>query len=398
MRRLLDVSLTGLVAVSRSPLRSLTCVAALVVVLAPYLAGVGLAQGVEAEAEASVRHGADLYVRGSQFGRPAPLPLLAVKEVAAVHPGVYRVVPRIVGEVFLGKEQLRCVLVGMPPRDFPDWANCIEGKPPSDGGAHQLVIGTTLARRLGLKVGSRLPPFYRNRRGERISQVVGIFAPEAPLWQAHLILTTFDSAAAVFDQPGLATDLLVNCEAGTAADVAREITQQLSFPSAEGQGVVRPEVVSSEELLATLPLGVRRHEAAFNLHFVLAFCVAILVLLVTSGLGLTERRREIGILKATGWQTDEVLLRGAVESAALSLAGAGASFLLAWAWLRLFNACGIAALFVTGADVWPDFPMPYRLTPVPLLLGLVFSLVIVLSGTLFSVWRSAIAPPREAMR
>ena len=232
------------------PLRSGVSVAALLVVLVPYLAGLGLGKGIEREAEAAAAAGPDLYVRGSQFGRPEPLPLSAVQDVGAI-PGVDHVVPRIVGEVFLGKEQVRCVLVGMPVEHFPSWAACIEGKPPMAGGAHQLVIGTTVARRLGLKVGSRIPPFYRNDRlGEHVSEVVGVFNPDAPLWQAYLILTTFETAAAVFDQPGLATDLLVTCEPGTAADVSREIVQRLSFPGADGRALVRPEVTSADDLRA----------------------------------------------------------------------------------------------------------------------------------------------------
>ena len=142
----------------------------------------------------------------------------------------------------------------------------------------------------------------------------------------------------------------------------------------------------------------RQREGVFDLHFVLAFVVAILVLLVTSGLGLTERRREIGILKATGWQTDEVLLRGFVESLALGLSGSCLALLLAWVWLRVFNAYGIASVFLIGVDAVPDFPLPFRLTPVPFLLVSILSFVIVLSGTLYSTWRSAITSPREAIR
>ena len=46
----------------------------------------------------------------------------------------------------------------------------------------------------------------------------------------------------------------------------------------------------------------------------------------------------------------------------------------------------------------PDFPVPFRLTPVPALLAFVLSLAVVLSGTLYSSWRAATASPREAMR
>jgi hypothetical protein len=396
IRYLIDIARTGLAAVVLYPLRSVVTIAALTVVLVPYLAGLGLAKGIEAEAEVAADVGPDLYVRGSQFGRPAPLPLAATQDVARIA-GAERVVPRIVGEVVLGKEQIRCVLVGMPVEHFPRWAACIDGELPEPGGVHQLVVGTTIARRLGLKVGSRVPPFYRNDRlGERVSQVVGIFEPDAPLWQARVILTTFETAAAVFDQPGLATDLLVFCRPGTASDVTHHIVQRLSYPSALGQGVVRPEVTSADQLRAALPLATRHRAGAFNLYFVVAFVVAILVVLVTSGPGMAERRREIGVLKACGWQTDEVLLRGIVESVALSLLAAGLSFLLAWFWLRVLNGYGLANVFL--ADDGSDVRFPFRLTPVPLLLSFVVSLVVVLTGTLPSTWLSAITPPRVTMR
>src|SRR5439155_2933462 len=70
------------------------------------------------------------------------------------------------------------------------------------------------ASRLHLYIGSVLPPYYRNRQGEHLSEVVGIFKSDVSFWQANLVLTTFESATAIFDQPGLATDLLVYCRPG----------------------------------------------------------------------------------------------------------------------------------------------------------------------------------------
>src|SRR5262249_26260871 len=150
-----------------------------------------------------------------------------------------------------------------------------------------------------------------------------------------------------------------------------------------------------EDLLALLRRGPAQRSGVFSLHFLLAFVVGILVLLVTSGFGLSERRREIGILKATGWQTDEVLLRGLVESLAVSLAGACVALLLAWVWLRAFNGYGVAGFFLPGVGVSPDFRVPYRLTPVPALLAFVLAFTVVLTGTLYSSWRAATTPPRE---
>jgi ABC-type lipoprotein release transport system permease subunit len=398
MGRFLDIARTGLAAVLLHPASSLASFAAVLVVLLPYLVGLGLSKGLEAEAEAAVRFGADLHVTGSQFGRPAPLPLEAVARIQQFD-GVTTVLPRIVGEVVLGKEQVHAVLVGLPPEHLSNaWGECIEGEPPRTGGPNQLALGTTLARRLNLKVGSLLPPFYRNDRGERLSRVVGVFKSGAPLWQSNLILTTFDTAAEVFAQPGLATDLLVWCRPGYQEALTHRIVRELAFPGREGQGMIRSRVTAREDLLALLPRGLLHREGVFNLHFVLMFVAGILVLLVTSGMGLAERRREIGILKATGWQTDEVLLRGAVESCCVSLAASCVALLLAWVWLRLFNGYGVASFFLAGVGTMPDFPVPFRLTPVPALLAFVLSFVVVLTGTVYSSWRAATAAPREAMR
>jgi ABC-type lipoprotein release transport system permease subunit len=397
MRYLLEIARTGLTALLLQPLRSAVSFLAIVTVLLPYLVGLGLSKGLQAEAEASVRFGADLYVSGSRFGRPVPLPLSAVADIRRID-GVTAVVPRIVGEVILGREAVHAVLVGLPPEHTAAWGDCIAGELPQTSSLNELVVGTSLARRLSLKVGSMLPPFYRNDKGERLSRVVGVFKPDAPLWQANLILTTFDTAAAIFDQPNAATDLLVSCPAEFHASVSRAIERGLSFRSSPEQGVLRPRVTAREDLLALLPRGLLHREGIFNLHFLLAFVIGILVLLVTSGIGLGERRREIGILKATGWQTDEVMLRGLIESFTLSLAGACIALLLAWLWLRVFNGYGVAGLFLDGVGATPDFPVPFRLTPVPFLLAFVLSFAVVLTGTLVSTWRAAVTPPREAMR
>jgi ABC-type lipoprotein release transport system permease subunit len=395
MPTILAIAWTGLTTILLHPLRSLVTVVSLVVVLLPYLVGLGLSHGLQEEAAAAVRFGADLYVTGEQFGRPVPVPLAAVSEIERL-PGVTQVTPRIVGRIEQGAERVSAVVVGVPPESFPSGLECIEGRLSAGGTRHELVVGSDLARRLNLQVGSLLPPFYRNRRGERVSEVVGIFRSDVSLWQARLIVTTFDTAAYIFDQNDVATDLLVHCQPGYPEEVRLAIQRRHLVP--EGSTGIRPRVVARDDLLALLSQGLHQREGVFTMLFVLAFAVAMLVILVTSGFGLAERRREIGILKATGWQTDELLLRCLVESLLLTVAGASSAIILAFIWLKGLNGYGIAGMFIAGVDMSPGIRVPFRLTPIPVLLVFLISLVVVLSGSLFSTWRAAIASPRDAMR
>jgi ABC-type lipoprotein release transport system permease subunit len=392
MRTFLAVAQTGVVSVVQYPLRSAATVGCVLAVLFPYVAGLGLSHGIRLQAQESVRLGADLYVTGQQFGREVPVPVRVADELRQID-GVTAVVPRIVARVVLGKEREEAVLVGLPPSHFPPDVTCVEGELPRTGSLNELVLGTELARRLGLHVDSLIPPFYHSRRGDRLSKVVGLFASDAAPWQANLIFTTFDTAATICDQEGLATDILVSCRPGYH-DAVRAAMQRTPRPD----GLPALRVATREDVEALLPRGVLHREGIFNLHYVLAFSAGILTILVTSGFGTSERRREVGILKATGWQTDEILLRGLVESFLLSLVGAALAVILAFAWLWLLNGYWIASVFLAGVDTRPGFRVPFRLAPVPMLLAFLIAAVVVLSGTLYSTWRAAVVPPREAMR
>ena len=395
MRKFAAISRTGLVAVLLHPLRSTATLLCLAAVLVPYVAGTGVARGLADEAQTSIRFGADLYVSGSRFGRPAPVPLAALETVRLV-PGVRDVFPRIVGEIGLGNLRVPAVVVGIPKDRLPASTRCVEGRLFAAEG--ELVMGAELARRLHVGVGSPIPPFYRNRSGERVSTVVGIFRSDLPLWEANLLFCSFGTAAAIFDQEGLATSFLVTSEPGYG-DAAESALRRLPpFDDKGPHGPVAPVVTSREDVQALLPRGLRHLDGIFQLHFVLAFAVGIPLLMVTAGLGLSERRREAALLKATGWMTDEVLLQGMVEGLVLSVIGASSAVLLAYVWLDLLGARGIAGIFLPGAEPFPAFRVPFRLTPVPALLGFAVSFAVVSLGTLYSTWRAATAAPALALR
>ena len=397
MRKFAAIARTGLQAVLLHPLRSVATLLCMVAVLLPYVAGEGVARGLADEAETSIRCGADLYVSGSRFGRPAPVPLAAMDAVRAI-PGVRDVFPRIVGEIPLGRERLAAVVVGLPADRIPASARCVEGRLFGPKARNELVMGSELARRLGITVGARLPPFYSNPEGEHVSTVVGIFRADLPLWEANLVFCPLETASEIFGQKGLATSLLVTCEPGYREAVLKALRRLPVFDEQGPHGPVTPTVTSREDVAALLPRSMAHLEGIFQIHFVLAFAALIPLLMVTAGLGLTERRREAALMKATGWMTDEVLVQGMVESLVLVLLGASTAIVLAYAWLDLLNARGIAGIFLPGAEPAPAFRVPFRMAPLPALLGLVVSFAVVSLGTLYSTWRAATAAPALALR
>jgi ABC-type lipoprotein release transport system permease subunit len=386
---------SGIDAVRRSPLRNAVTAACVVALLVPYLVGIGIAQGLADQVAASAGSGPDLYVRGEEGGIDTSLPSAARAAVAAV-PGVAAVTPRIVAPVTLGRRSVPLLLVGLPPEALAARGDSIRGRLPRDAEMNEVVLGAVAARDLALDVGSVLPPFYRSGDGERVTTVVGVLSPDAPEWQSRLMLTTLATAEHVLDHDDLATDLLVSCDDTDIEAVAVRLRRL--EPVSDAGRTMRLHVTTRTDA-TVLGLGQALHaEAIYHALFALALAMGVPLVLVTSGIGLPERRREIGLLRATGWRMDEVLLRSVVENATVATIAAAAAIGITWAWLALLDGWGVAPVFFPGATLDPGFAIPYRVAPFPILLGLALAHAFVLIGSLSATWRAAAVPPAKAMR
>ncbi len=404
-----EIARSGLLAVLLHPLGSVVTVACVVAMLAPFLVGLGISRGVTEQTAASIDLGPDIHVAGSRYGRPAPLPL-AVGEVLAKVPGVTGVEPRIVGATVLGAERVPVVVVGVADARLADGAagtdgagvTLVDGRLPHPGGAAEVAVGSDLATRLGLKPGSMIPPFYRNDRGERATLVTGVFRSDLPAWQGRVMLTSFAFASAIFEEEDTASGFLVRCPAEYRAAARVAILRLPAIPQGAAGGAASPairlRVVTKDDLAVLLERRALGREGGLALLWALVFAVGVPLVLATTGLGLSERRRETALLRAIGWRTDEVLLRSLCESLALAVAGAALSLVAAWTWVRVFRGAGIAQVFMPDGGPLPGHEVPFRIAPEVLTAAVVIALVVTTAGSLWSSWRAASAPPTEALR
>src|SRR5262249_15342061 len=162
----------------------------------------------------------------------------------------------IVGRIDVGTERVSAVVVGVPLDQFPPGLDLINGRLFAGGPRNEVVVGSDLARRLNLKVGSYLPPFYHSRQGERVSEVVGIFRSDVSPWQSRLIVTSFETAAHIFDRPGVATDIAVYCRPGYEGDVRAALLR----PRPDG---TRLRVTARADLQVQVPEGPRQREGTY---------------------------------------------------------------------------------------------------------------------------------------
>jgi ABC-type antimicrobial peptide transport system permease subunit len=106
----------------------------------------------------------------------------------------------------------------------------------------------------------------------------------------------------------------------------------------------------------------------------------------------------VGILKASGWQTSDILELSFFESIILSLMSVAAAFIISILWIKVFNGFVISRLFISHEAFYPPFPVPAVFSFYLVVIALFVSVTITLVGTITSTWRTAVTPPADAMR
>ena len=133
------------------------------------------------------------------------------------------------------------------------------------------------------------------------------------------------------------------------------------------------------------------------LFSICAFAFFIIIYDKTSGLS-SEEKKEIGILKAVGWSSDDILKEKFYESFSLSLT----AFLLGIAF-SLFYVYGLQApllrnLFMGYSALKPSFALAFHLDVSMLILLFLLSVPVYIAATLIPSWRASTLDADEVMR
>ena len=372
----------------RNKVRSIAILLCLIAVLFPFICAMAISEGIKFQSLISVKEGADIYVTSDHYGSNAPISLHHLKRFQEME-GVVRVYPRVVGRTYFSNRL--ATIVGIPPENVTESIRLIEGKMFREKG--EVVIGKGLAKEFNLQIGVR---FTLAANPSKLFKITGFFDADATIWSANLILMAFEDTAEFFQVKGKATDILIYTRPGYAPLLAKEIQEKsLSTPDS----LDPPLRVQDKSLVRRyFERGFNYKAGVFTALYTVAFALAIPALLIVSGFGQTERRKEIGIIKATGWQTQEVMEMVALENLIISLTSAPLAILMAMAWLKLFNGAFIAQFFIAEIGLMAPFPVPSRFLPIPCFFAFLFAIVLTMVGSLYSTWKTATVPPVEAMR
>lgn len=348
-----------------------------------------LTDALRAEATKARVHAPDLVVQRLVGGRPALVPE-AWRERIASRPGVSRVTPRVWGYLFLPSLQGNVTLVGLtgdagalPPVALE------QGRAPRGDERGACAVGRELAAKLGVRAGDRVRFPGPNDRGP-VCSVVGVFSSAVDLFTSDVVLLNEADARAMLGLPeGEATDLAISL---TTPDESRVLAGALA-DALPGSRILEKRLL---ERVHALSFGRR---AGLVLGASLPALLALLVLAHdrASGLGASERR-EIAILKASGWSSAHILELKLYEALLLALVATGLGLLLGYAWVFALGAPGLREALAGWAVLYPALHLTPQVTFAQLLglQALVAAPYVALS--VVPAWRASNLDPMEALR
>ncbi|PNU20558.1 hypothetical protein C2E25_06685 [Geothermobacter hydrogeniphilus] len=343
-----------------------------------------LTQSLRTEAELLLRDAPELVVQRLAAGRHALIPEDYAAAIAAI-PGVGKVQPRIWGYYYDALTKANYTLIGVRSKQGP--MPLLAGRLPT--GVDECAVGQGVAETRDVEVGDDLILIDGDNLGVSL-EVVGVFSSESRLLTNDLIVLEDEALRQFFRLPeGEATDLAVQVHNPREVNtVARKVVRL----KADARPITRSEIL-------------RTYDAVFNwrsgmlLSIFIAALSAFAILAWDKATGVSaEEKHEIGVLKAIGWDTGDVLLLKFWEGLALSLTAVLLGLLAAWIHVFWFGAPLLAMVVKGWSVLFPAFDLVPRVELQQLLALILLTVAPYVVATVIPSWKAAITDPDTVLR
>lgn len=253
----------------------------------------------------------------------------------------------------------------------------------------QIVIGNAIAKVRLASEGDIMP--FRSYDGNPVNfKISGVLSSASDLVSSDIVLVSEVDFRKLFGfESAFVTDLVV--EVRNSREIAT-IAKKISELMPDTRPIVRSEIL-------------RTYDSVFNwrsgimLVILLGAMLAFIIFAWDKASGLSaEEKREIGILKAIGWETSDVIAMKFWEGTAVSLTSFVAGVILAYAHVFIFNSPIFEPVLKGWSVLYPEFRLTpfidaYQITALFFLTVMPYTV-----ATIVPSWRAATVDPDSVMR
>lgn len=326
----------------------------------------------------------ELIVQRISGGRHDLIPADYIKRIKEIF-GVGEVIPRFWGYYYDRMTDGNYTVMGINKN--MRGLKLLDGVMPSGNGECAIGKGVSDVRSAG--IGGKI--YLINGRGRVIGfHVVGVFTSSSSILTNDLVVLTSDSVKLFFGMPsGMATDIIVevNNEYETPFVISK-IKELLP----DTRPIMKKEIIRTYDTVFSWRSGM-----ILIMFFgaLTAFCI----LAWDKATGLSaEERREIGILKAIGWETSDILEMKFWEGIVISLASLLTGLILAYIHVFFFGASVFSPVLKGWSVLFPHFRLTPYISLYQVLLVMFFTVVPYVASTIVPSWKAAITEPDTVMR
>lgn len=343
-----------------------------------------LTHALKSEATGSLSEAPELVVQRLAAGRHDLIPISYAETIREL-PGVAKVTPRVWGYYFDALVHANFTLMGYS--DAPQDIELMEGRLPT--APDECAVGIGISGIYGAEIGDRLV-MIDSQEQNRLYEITGHFRSASSLLTNDLILMPEQTLRDFFAmQQNLATDIAV--EVYNQREV-KTLAKKIRFHLPDTRPITRSEILHTYETIFNWRSGMM---LAVTVAALIAFC--ILAWDKATGISADEKR-EIGILKALGWETADVLAVKFWEGLAISLSAFLIGIITAWVHVFSLGAPALTPILKGWSVLFPTFELTPQVDLYQLFVLAFLTIIPYLACTLIPAWKAAITDPEQVMR
>lgn len=278
----------------------------------------------------------------------------------------------VIGETFHGRQELPGLPIDYQENNVPETM------------ASPAVVGQAIvaSKNLGERQSFSL---FRPDLSLKSFYTAGLFKETTSLVTADLIVTSLEDAADLFGmEVDELTDLVVSVYNPVEIDtIAKKITETIAGS----------RVITKKQIQKTYR-AVFGWRSGFGLICFFGSVCAFIILAWEKASGLSEeQKREVGILKAVGWQTEDVMSLRFWESAVVSTLAFTLGYSLAWGHVLWFEGLLFKPVLLGWSVLKPSIALVPVFHSADLMLIFSVSILPYLAATVIPAWHSALVRP-----
>ena len=344
-----------------------------------------LTHALRTEARHLLQDAPDVVVQKLSGGRHDLIPVSLVDAIADL-PGVKAVHPRFWGYYYDGLTGGNYTLVGVD-QTGPTSLELLDGRLPNSPGT--CAIGSGVADLRQMAIGDELILVDSGNVGVAF-EIVGVFQSESAILTNDLVVLGNEDLVEFFGLPeGRATDISVEVYNPNEIET---IAAKIKRAHPETRPITKGEITRTYDAVFSWRSGMM-----LTMFFSASIAFCILAWDRATGIS-AEEKKEIGVLKAIGWDTSDVLELKFWEGIVISVTSFLLGLILAFVHVFLLGASFLAPVIKGWSVLFPDFRITPHLDLYQIFVMGCLTVIPYVASTVIPSWKTAITDPEEVMR